>query len=36
MLAQLVEEMEGEDYSLLPLGQMGLMLVDWLDPEKVV
>jgi hypothetical protein len=37
MLAQLVEETEGEESGLiLPLGQMGLMLVDWLDPEKAV
>jgi hypothetical protein len=38
MLSQLIEEMEGEEGAgnMLPLAQMGLMLVDWLDPEKAV
>ncbi|ORY20755.1 nuclear condensing complex subunit [Naematelia encephala] len=34
MLAQLHEEVDEE--GMLPLGQMGLMIVDWLDPEKTV
>ncbi len=34
MLAQLIDEM-GEG-SMLPLPTMGLMMVDWLDPHKVV
>jgi len=35
MLGQLAEEMEGEQ-GMLPLATMGLMMVDWLDPFKVV
>ena len=35
MLGQVAEEMEGEP-GLLPLSQMGLMIIDWLDPQKVV
>lgn len=35
MLAQLGEEFE-HAADLLPLSQMGLMMVDWLDPEKAV
>ena len=35
MLSQLAEEFEGEA-DMLPLSQMGLMMVDWLDPEKAV
>lgn len=34
MLAQLHEE--AEDEPMLPLAQMGLILVDWLDPQKTV
>lgn len=35
MLAQLGEEFENAA-DLLPLSQMGLMMVDWLDPHKAV
>lgn len=35
MLGQLHEEAE-EDQEMLPLQVMGLMLVDWLDPQKAV
>lgn len=35
MLAQLIDEEEG-DVEMPPLAQMGLMMVDWLDPQKVV
>jgi hypothetical protein len=35
MLMQLSDEMEHED-GMLPLAQMGLMMVDWLDPQKAV
>jgi hypothetical protein len=35
MLATLHEEL-GEGEKMLPLAQMGLMMVDWLDPEKTV
>lgn len=35
MLSELPEEFEGSN-DLLPLGQMGLMMVDWLDPQKTV
>jgi condensin complex subunit 3 len=35
MLAQLCEEMEDEQ-EMPPLAQMGLMMVDWLDPQKAV
>jgi hypothetical protein len=34
-LATLHED-AGEDEPMLPLGQMGLMMVDWLDPQKQV
>ena len=34
-LNQLIEEQEGE-VEMPPLAQMGLMMVDWLDPQKVV
>lgn len=35
MLAQLHDELDDEQ-EMLPLGQMGLMMVDWLDPQKAV
>jgi len=35
MLATLVEDAQ-EDEPMLPLAQMGLMMVDWLDPQKTV
>lgn len=35
MLSQLAEEFEGEE-DMLALSTMGLMMVDWLDPEKAV
>jgi len=35
MLAQMCEEAE-KDQPMLPIAQMGLMMVDWLDPQKVV
>jgi len=35
MLAQMSEDAE-KDQPMLPLAQMGLMMVDWLDPQKVV
>ena len=35
MLAQLHDELDDEQ-EMLPLGQMGLMMVDWLDPRKAV
>lgn len=35
MLAQLHDELH-EEQEMLPLGQMGLMMVDWLDPQKAV
>lgn len=35
MLSELPDEFEGSN-DLLPLGQMGLMMVDWLDPQKTV
>jgi len=35
MLAQMCEDAE-RDQPMLPLAQMGLMMVDWLDPQKVV
>ena len=35
MLSQLHEEVEDEA-DMPPLAQMGLMLVDWLDPQKTV
>jgi hypothetical protein len=35
MLATLHED-AGEDEPMLPLAQMGLMMVDWLDPQKTV
>jgi len=35
LLAQLADELEGEQ-ELLPLAQMGMMMVDWLDPQKAV
>ena len=34
MLAQLHDDVEDEP--MLPLAQMGLILVDWLDPQKAV
>ncbi|KAK8850500.1 hypothetical protein IAR55_004418 [Kwoniella newhampshirensis] len=34
MLSQLAEEIEDEE--MPPLAQMGLMMVDWLDPQKMV
>ncbi|WWC92262.1 uncharacterized protein L201_007216 [Kwoniella dendrophila CBS 6074] len=34
LLAQLLEEAEDEE--MPPLAQMGLMMVDWLDPQKTV
>jgi condensin complex subunit 3 len=34
-LAQMCEEAEN-DQPMLPIAQMGLMMVDWLDPQKVV
>lgn len=34
MLAQLAEDME--DGEMPPLTQLGLMFVDWLDPQKTV
>jgi hypothetical protein len=33
MLAELLEEVDSSG-EMPPLAQMGLMLVDWLDPEK--
>lgn len=35
MLQQLLDERE-EDQEMLPLGQIGLMMIDWLDPLKAV
>jgi condensin complex subunit 3 len=35
MLAQLHDELDNEQ-QMLPLAQMGLMMVDWLDPQKAV
>ena len=35
MLAQMCEDAE-KDQPMLPIAQMGLMMVDWLDPQKVV
>ena len=35
LLVQLAEEME-DGQEMLPLAQMGLMMVDWLDPQKAV
>ena len=35
MLAQLHDELDDEQ-EMLPLGQMGMMMVDWIDPQKVV
>lgn len=35
MLVTLHED-AGDDEPMLPLAQMGLMLVDWLDPQKTV
>jgi hypothetical protein len=35
MLATLHED-AGDDEPMLPLAQIGLMLVDWLDPQKTV
>jgi condensin complex subunit 3 len=34
MLVQLIEQ--EDEVEMPPLGQMGLMMVDWLDPQKVV
>jgi len=35
LFLQLAEQWDG-DRDLVPTGTMGLMLVDWLDPFKVV
>ena len=35
MLAQLHDELDNEQ-EMLPLGLIGLMMVDWIDPQKVV
>lgn len=36
MLAQLHDDAADEDEPMLPLAQMGLMFVDWLDPQKLM
>jgi condensin complex subunit 3 len=35
VLQQILEEVEGEQ-DMPPLSQIGLMMVDWLDPLKAV
>jgi len=35
MLTLLHDELDDEQ-EMLPLAQMGLMMVDWLDPQKAV
>ncbi len=35
LLAQISEELEDEQ-EMPPLAQMGMMMVDWLDPQKGV
>ncbi|KAL7422917.1 chromosome condensation complex Condensin, subunit G [Cryptotrichosporon argae] len=36
MLVQLADEFEDAGPTLLPLATMGLMMIDWLDPQKAV